>query len=253
MHSYSISSSTSPVGCKSVGKPLFGQRLWLRVLLLAVAGATGTANAKTEHYQLDPVHTRVAFQVSHAGFSNPVGTFSGATGSLEFDENDWSSAKLSVQIPLATLDLGDADWQEKILDQTFFDAKKFPEARFVSTRVETTGTNSAIVTGELSLHGVRRPVSLTVTLNQLKRHPLTFKKTAGFSATAVLSRKDFGIDAWKSVVGDEVRLIMEAEALRSASDNDNDNDNDNDDTTPDEDAAEQSTGQSSEPNDADPR
>jgi len=257
MHSYSAPSSTSPVCCKSADKPLFGQRLWLRVLLLAVAGATGTANAKTEHYQLDPVHTRVAFQVSHAGFSNPVGTFSGATGSLDFDENDWSSAKLSVQIPLATLDLGDADWREKILDPTFFDAKKFPEARFVSTRIEATGANSAVVTGELSLHGVSRPVSLNVTLNQLKRHPLTFKKTAGFSATAVLNRKDFGIDAWKSVVGDEVRLIIEAEALRSA----NGNDNDNDETTPDQNAAGQTieqtadrpTDQLSEPADADPR
>jgi polyisoprenoid-binding protein YceI len=171
--------------------------------------------AKTESFALDPVHTRLAFQVSHAGFSNPIGSFSRLSGSLEFDQDDWSTAHLSVRIPIDSLNLGDAPWQEKILDRTFFDAKKFPEARFVSTKVESTGTNSARVTGDLTLHGVTRPVTLTVTLNALRRHPLTLKKTAGFSATATLSRKDFGIDAWKSVVGDEVRLIIEAEAVRS--------------------------------------
>jgi polyisoprenoid-binding protein YceI len=186
------------------------------VLLIAAAClASAAASAKNESYALDPVHTRVAFQVSHAGFSNPIGTFSGTSGTLDFDEHDWSSAKLSVRIPITSLNLGDADWQSKILDRTFFDAKKYPEARFVSTKVESTGANTGQVTGDLTLHGVTHSVTLKVTLNQLKHHPLTLKKTAGFSATATLSRKDFGMDAWKSVVGDEVKLIIEAEAARS--------------------------------------
>ena len=180
----------------------------------------GAAVAKPESYTLDPVHTRVAFQVSHAGFSNPVGSFSGTTGTLEFDDKDWTGARLSAQIPIATLELGDDEWQKKILDRTFFDAEKFPEARFVSTRVEPTGATTANVTGDLTLHGVTRPVTLAVTLNALKRHPLTLKRTAGFSATATLSRKEFGMAAWKSVVGDEVRLIIEAEAVRSREDAD---------------------------------
>lgn len=171
--------------------------------------------AKLEYFELDPVHTRVAFQVSHAGFSNPVGTFSGSTGTLSFDEDDWSSAQLSVQIPITSLDLGDANWQKKVLDPTFFNSEKFPDAQFVSTQVEKTGENTAQVVGELTLHGVTRPVTLAVTLNSLRRHPLTFKTTAGFSATATISRKDFDMGAWKSVVGDEVHLIIEAEALRA--------------------------------------
>ena len=185
----------------------------LLLLSTALLPATPVA-AKAENYELDPVHTRVAFQISHAGFSNPIGSFSGTTGTLDFDEHDWTSARLTVRIPIATLNLGDAKWQEKILDRTFFDSKTFPEARFVSTRVEPTGENSAQVTGDLTLHGVTRPVTLKVTLNALKRHPLTFKKTVGFSATAILSRKEFGMDAWKALVGDEVHLIIEAEAMR---------------------------------------
>lgn len=77
------------------------------------------------------------------------------------------------------------------------------------------GENHAKVTGNLTLHGVTRPVTLDVTLNALKRHPLPpFRRTAGFSATATLSRAEFGIDAWKSMIGDSVELRIEAEAVR---------------------------------------
>ena len=181
--------------------------LALGALLLAPA-------ARAEHFAIDPGHTRVAFQVSHAGLSSPVGTFSGASGSLDFDRTDWSRAHVDVRIPVATLELGDADWRRRILDPTFFDAKRFPDARFVSTRVEARGADAALVTGDLTLHGVTRPVQLQVKLNRLARHPLTFRRTAGFSATATLSRKDFGMDNWRNLVGDEVRLLLEVEATR---------------------------------------
>lgn len=194
------------------------------LLALALLPMAHSATAKARNYQLDSVHTRIAFQVSHAGFSRPVGSFSGASGSLQFDEADWSGARIEVRIPLRTLDLGDADWQQKILDRTFFDAGKYPEAHFVSTKVESTGAKTANVTGDLSLRGVTRPITLRVTLNALARHPLTFRKTAGFSATGTLSRKQFGMDAWRSVVGDEVTLVIEAEATR---DNDADEDTGN--------------------------
>jgi polyisoprenoid-binding protein YceI len=182
-------------------------------LALAALAAIPAA-ARAERFAIDPVHTRIGFQVSHAGFSSPIGTFSGATGTLDFDPADWSGAHVDVRIPVATLELGDADWQRRILDGTFFDAKKFPEARFVSTQVTTRGKDEAEVSGELTLHGVTRPVALHVKFNKLARHPLTFRRTAGFSATATLSRRDFGMDNWGKLVGDEVRLVLEVEATR---------------------------------------
>lgn len=206
----------------------FKQTARVAVLGLAAFCASGlAANASVAgevSYRLDPVHTRLAFQVSHAGFSRPVGTFSRIEGELQFDEANWSAAKLKVRIPMTTLDLGDANWREKILDRTFFDAKKFPEAVFESTQVETTGSNTAKVTGNLTLHGVTRPVTLSVTFNALRRHPLTFKKTAGFSATGTLRRSDFGMDSWKNLVGDDVSLIIEAEAQLAKSSADADAD-----------------------------
>lgn len=185
-------------------------------LLCAAAACAALASgpALADRYALDPVHTRVAFQVSHAGLSNPVGTFSGATGWLEFDEADWRGARLSVRIPLSRLDLGDAKWQAKVLDRTFLDARRFPEARFESRSVTPLDARHARVDGDLTLHGVTQVVTLLVTLNAVKRHPLTLRRTAGFSATAVLSRRAFGIDAWKTLVGDEVRLTIEVEAER---------------------------------------
>ena len=190
----------------------------LRLLALGLWLVAGAAQARPEHYRLDPVHTRVAFQISHAGFSHPLATFSKVEGELQFDQADWSSAKLDARIPVATLELGDADWKAKILDRTFFDAARYPLAHFVSTKVEAVDATHARVTGDLSLHGVTHPVTLEVTFNALRRHPLTFKRTAGFSATGTLRRSDFGMDAWKSVVGDEVTLIIEVEAQRGGDD-----------------------------------
>lgn len=186
-------------------------RSWL---ILALAIAAAPADARTEVFRLDPVHTRVIFLVDHAGLSRAIGSFSGARGQLHFDPDDWSTARLEVTLPLASLDLGDADWRDKVLEPAFLDAEGQPEARFVSTRVEATGEHRARVTGQLSLRGVSRELVLDVRLNAHKRHPVTLRRSAGFSASARLSRRDFGITTWPNVIGDEVELMIEAEAIR---------------------------------------
>ncbi|PPT44894.1 hypothetical protein XarbCFBP8132_02685 [Xanthomonas arboricola] len=187
-----------------------------RLLLLPALVVTSlAATAAPVRYALDPVHTRVLFAVEHAGFSKALGTVSGTSGTLVFDPDDWASARLDVTVPLRRADLGDAKWNEATLARNLIDAERFPDAHFVSTQVEASGENHAKVTGNLTLHGVTRPVTLDVTLNALKRHPLPpFRRTAGFSATATLSRAEFGIDAWKSMIGDTVELRIEAEAVR---------------------------------------
>lgn len=191
-------------------------RLPALVLLSCLSPA---ASAATASYALDPVHTRVVFAVSHAGFSQAIGTVSGSTGSLQFDPDDWSTAQLQVSVPLARADLGDADWNRAVLARRLLDVERYPVARFVSERVESDGPQRASVYGTLTLHGVSRPLKMEVTLNALKRHPLPpFRRTAGFSATATLSRREFGIDAWPSMIGDHVELRIEAEAVRSHGD-----------------------------------
>lgn len=183
--------------------------------LLAMLWA-GAAMAAPASYQLDPVHTRVMFTVEHAGFSQAIGTVSGSTGILEFDPDDWRSARLEVSVPLEKLDLGDERWNEATLARNLLDATQHPVATFVSTCIEPIDAQHASVYGTLTVRGVSREVKLDVRLNALKRHPLPpFRRTAGFSATVAISRADFGITAWKSVIGDRVELRMEVEAVRS--------------------------------------
>ena len=186
------------------------RRLCLLALLLP---ALAFARDPLAEYALDPVHTRVMFAISHAGFSNALGTISGSTGTLVFDPGDWTRARVDVRVPVARADLGDADWNKATLARSLLDAEGHPEARFVSARVEPVDATHARVHGDLTLRGVTREVVLDVALNAAKRHPMPpFRRTLGFSATTKISRADFGITAWKSVIGDEVELRIEAEA-----------------------------------------
>lgn len=200
-------------------------RLGLALFLMSLSALP--ARAASAAYELDPVHTRVMIAVEHAGFSKAIGTVSGSSGHLQFDPDDWTTARLEVSVPLQRLDLGDEKWNQAVLARNLLDVEKFPTATFVSTRIEPIDPQHASVYGTLTLHGVPKEVKLEVTLNALKRHPLPpFRRTAGFSATATLSRADFGIDAWKSVIGDSVELRLEVEATRSRKDDDDDNQHD---------------------------
>lgn len=186
--------------------------------LLALASAVaspGARAAEAEAWRLDPVHTRVMLAVDHAGFSKAIGTISGSTGVLVFTPGDWAGARIEAEVPLARLDFGDEKWNRAVGAGNLLDVADHPVARFVSTRVEPIDADNARVVGQLTLRGVTREVTLEVRLNAAKRHPLPpFRRTVGFSATARLSRADFGVDAWKSVIGDEVELRIEAEATR---------------------------------------
>lgn len=183
-------------------------------MLLCLLASALPARAERHHYALDPVHTRVLFAVSHAGFSDALGTVSGTTGTLEFDPDDLGSARVEASMPLERLDLGDQAWNSAAT--RLLDAGGHPLATFVSTRVDPIDARHALVTGTLTLNGIAGEVQLAVTFNQLRRHPLPpFRRTAGFSATATLSRKAFGITRWPSVIGDTVALRIEAEAVRA--------------------------------------
>lgn len=185
----------------------------LPTVLLAVLLPV-TALAAPQDYALDPVHTRIVFFIDHAGLSQAIGTFSGITGRLRFDPEDWSTARVEAHIPVARLDMGDADWNRQMLGRQFFDAARHPEAHFVSTSVEPLGDGRARVTGQLRVRDVSRQITLDVTLNALKRHPMTHRPSAGFSASGTLLRQELGLLAFPTVIGNRVDLRIEAEAIR---------------------------------------
>lgn len=166
-------------------------------------------------YTLDPVHTRIAIAIDHAGFSSAIGTVSGTTGTLHLVPGSWEGAQVVADVPLSRLDFGDEDWNRAVAATGLLDSDRHPTARFRSVRVEPLDATRARIHGELTLRGTTREVVLEAVRNGQRRHPLPpFRQTAGFSATATLSRADFGSTAWGSVIGDAVEVRIELEASR---------------------------------------
>ncbi len=205
-------------------------RTWPRLLALLLGGAVASAAVASDadrvdagtaaeptapRYTIDPVHSRVLFSVEHAGFSNALGTFAAPRGTLQFPSRGWRGAGVEVELDLATLDLGNDDWNARMQRHDFLASAEHPIARFRSERIEPIDDRHAVVHGLLTLRGRSRPVTLDVRLNRHAPHPLTMRRTVGFSAVATLSRSAFGMTAWPRVVGDTVELRIEVEAQRS--------------------------------------
>ena len=166
-------------------------------------------------YALDPVHTRVMIAVDHAGFSKAIGTASGTTGTLQLVAGSWDGARVDAEIPLSRLDFGDEGWNRAVTARGLLDSERHPTASFRSIRVEPVDAARARIHGELTLRGVTREIVLDAVRNAERRHPLPpFRHTAGFSATATLSRAEFGSTAWGSMIGDAVEVRIEVEATR---------------------------------------
>ena len=186
--------------------------LFLIAALLAVTPAPAAAAQAT--WRLDPVHCQVLFFADHLGFSRQMGRFTGVSGTIVLDPDDWTSGRVEAEIDVASLWLGDAAWERKMRSDDFFDAERFPTARFASERIEPTGESTARVHGTLTLHGIARPVVLDVTRNRIGRNTFNLKQTAGFSARTTLSRKAFGISRLPAAIADEVEVVLEIEAIR---------------------------------------
>ncbi len=184
--------------------------------LLALLACLPAVAGEPARYAFDPVHTRVMFAIDHAGFSKAIGTISGSQGSLHFDVEDWASARLDVVVPMHRLDMGDSGWSASVFAPRFLDVKRHPQARFVATDgLQRQLANRGRACGQLTLHGVTRPLCLDVVLNKAGRYPLPpFRRTIGFSATATLKRSDYGMTSWQSLVGDDIELRIEAELFR---------------------------------------
>ncbi len=167
-------------------------------------------------YTLEPDYTQGVFRWDHLGFSRPAAQFSQGQGTLEFDQSDPTRCMVKVTIPLSTLNTGVPALDEDFRSSSFFDTTRFPAATFQSTKVEQAhGKDQLTVTGDLTLHGVTKPVTLTVTIVKIGTNPRSHLPTVGFAAQTILKRSDFGLGAYVPQVGDDIRVEISSQAVET--------------------------------------
>ena len=184
---------------------------------LLLAGASLPALAQATHnpaevqagsFAVDPNHTQIGFTLSHMGFSNFTGRLDGVTGTLTLADGDRSASKLSVSVPTKSFSTSIAKLDDELKSADWFDASKFPAITFTSTKVTPTGADSATIAGDLTMHGVTKPVTLTAHFVGAGNNPLSKAYTVGFDAKGTVKRSDFGVTKYVPLIGDEVELSL---------------------------------------------
>lgn len=187
----------------------------MRKMLLATAlvfAFAGPAAAAPVTYKIDPDHTNVLASWKHMGFSNPTVNFGKADGTIVYDAKNVAASSVQVKLPLTGLSALADDFYDHLTSDGWFDAAKYPDATFKSTKVESAGAGKLKVTGDLTIKGVTKPVVLDVTLNGQGPHPMTKAQSIGFDASGTIKRSDFGLGKYAPNVSDEVRLRITTEA-----------------------------------------
>ncbi|MEH3047149.1 YceI family protein [Sphingomonas adhaesiva] len=170
--------------------------------------ASGKVAAGT--YQVDPAHTQVTWTVNHMGFSMLQGQFGASEGSITIDPAKPAQTKVDVTFPIDQLSVTNAKFAEHLKSKDFFDAATNPTARFVSTAVTPKGANRATMTGNLTIKGITKPVTLEVTFVGAGANPMSKKTNFGFTGTGTVKRSDFGLGMAVPIVSDEVKLTVNA-------------------------------------------
>ncbi len=173
------------------------------------------ALAQTSTWVPDKAHSEVDFSILHLGLSNVRGHFGDIGGTITLNESDIAKSTVNVTIDVSTVDTGVAARDGELKDSNFFDVAQFPTATFVSTSIAKSG-NALSVSGNLTLHGVTKPVVLEVEGPTGPVAGMDKKPHSGFSATTTISRTAFGI-ATKfpaAVVGDEVKLTIDLDVAK---------------------------------------
>jgi polyisoprenoid-binding protein YceI len=171
-------------------------------------GAPETARVTAGNYRIEPNHTQVGFAVDHFGFSIFRGTLTQASGSLSIDPANPAQARLSVTVPIASMQTSNPTLNEELVSADWFDAAKFPNASFVSTSVTVGPNNTALVDGSLTIHGVTRPARMQVHFHGAGINPMDKALTVGFDARMGFNRSDFGVTKYVPVVSDHVELTI---------------------------------------------
>ena len=175
-------------------------------------GAMDPSRVEAGSYVADSGHSLVGWRVNHFGFNDYFGIFGDVAGTLTIDPANLAGAKVDVTIPIASVTTASAGLTGHLTraganggKPDFFGPAPAP-AKFVSTRVQTTGATSANITGDLTMNGQTKPVTIAAQFTGAGTHPFNMKKNIGFEGTTTIKRSDWGLSGFIPMVGDEVEL-----------------------------------------------
>ena len=187
----------------------------LATLAFAIAAASlnTAAFAAPETYVADSSHTFSRFSYSHFGYSTQQSRFNKNSGKVIFDKAA-KTGSVDITIDTKSIDTGNDTFNEHIQGEDFLDTAKFPTATFKSTKVIFEGDKPTAIEGKLTLKGVTKPVTLSVTSFQAMPHPMLKKDAIGANATVTVKRSDFNMGKYAPHVGDDVKIDVALEAIK---------------------------------------
>lgn len=192
----------------------FVQRLTTYCLLACTLLLTQTGIAGTYQFgnQIDP-HSQIIFSVSHAGFSTSYARFKNFSGNINIVDNDASKSSVELSIDSGSVEFDNEEWNSHIKDTKWLNVAQFPEMTFKSTKITNKEDKAFTITGDLTLLGTTASITLDAKVNKIGEFMGADK--AGFSATGVLKRSDFGMKAFLPIIGDDINLIIQVEAIKA--------------------------------------
>lgn len=185
----------------------------MKKILFTVAVFTIALITQAQTYTLDKNHTRVGFSTTHFGISHVEGRFKDITVTMTSKKEDMSDAVVEMTADVTSIDTDNEMRDKDLKSENWFDAGKYPTLTFKSTSFKKTGDKNYQMSGNMTIRGVTKPVTLDVVYNGKAANPMTKKSSVGFTVTGKLNRKDFsvGSGAGSAVVSDEVELRSNAE------------------------------------------
>jgi len=182
--------------------------------LALVLSAASFVSADVKTFKIDPVHTTVNYRVLHAGVSPSYGRIDDPTGTFTIDSEDPTKSTLEVSLDAAKINSANPKRDDHLRGPDFFNVKQFPTITFKSTSVKTAGENKWDVTGDFTLHGVTKPITISLTKIGEADLGAQFGYRAGFDGTVTIKRSEFGMTNMIPMLGDEVTIVIGLEGVR---------------------------------------
>jgi polyisoprenoid-binding protein YceI len=189
--------------------------------VLSLGLAAFVASAQGAVLEVDPAHSSVGFDIKHLVVSTVHGSFTNFSGTIDFDEKEMANTKIDFLVKADSINTANAKRDEHLRSADFFDVAKYPEAKFVSKSVKANGKNKFLLQGDLTMHGITKPVKFDLRSLGKVKDPYGVEKQM-FQASTSLSRKEFGLtynaalESGGMVLGDEVKLVIDVEAAPKA-------------------------------------